>query len=653
MPLLTVPRASQAQSLFSPMWRGTARWSIEFSPETAPGSTPVWQDITADVRSVQISRGKQRQLDRFETGTCTIVLDNRDRKYDPLYDGSPFWNGSRSNITPMRMFRVRGQYDDATYYRFVGFATAYQQEYDISDREAVCVVQLEDAFKIFNLTNPSSPFSAYIQTTRPSLWFRMGEQGTTSTMADSSGFARNGEYVNTPTLAATGLIQGDDNTAVTFDRAQSEYGVCTTFPYPTSQLGFSVWFKTTSTNAQTLVALGRQDKGLVRYAIELTAAGLLRFVVHLPAYDVHAIYTTTDAYNDGEIHHVFGTTEISQNEINLWSIGIDGTLREYSQANLTFAAESTYPSTAGQLFIGQRGDGSTYFDGTLDEFTAYVDTNYSISQLRQNLLGIYSTATTRNAGQPTGTHIAAVLDNCEWPTNDRDLDTGNSTLQADDYTNATALELLQQMSETEQGLLFMGQDGRVVFRERRATNAAAGVSATFTDDPASGVRFADLTFSYDESLLYNTVTAARRGGGEVTVADQDSVDRYLVRTYQATDLLYDTDSQAQDFASWIVNRFGEPSLRVERMVVKPERNPSVLYPAALMLELGSLVEVVRTPQGIGSAITRDVAVVGIEETITPDNYEISFVIAEADTSSYWVLEDAVYGKLDETTRLAF
>lgn len=653
MPLLVVPRATPAQSQFLPMWRGTARWSIEFSPTTAPGTTPIWQDITSDVRSVQISRGKQRQLDRFETGTCRIVLDNRDRKYDPQYSGSPFWNGSRSNVTPMRMFRVRGQYGDATYYRFVGFATAYKQEYDISDREAVCVVELEDAFKIFNLTNPSSPFSGYIQTTRPSLWFRLGEQGTTTTMADSSGYARNGSFVNTPTLGATGLIQGDDNTAVTFDRTQSEYGVCTTFPYPSSQLGFSIWFKTTSANAQTLVCLARQDRGLVRYAIELTAAGQLRFVVHLPAYGVHAIYTTTDLYNDGNVHHVFGTTEISQNEINLWTVGIDGTIREYSQANLTFAAESSYVSTAGQLFVGQRGDGTTYFDGTLDEFTAYIDTSFSLAQLRTNLLGIYETATTRNNGQPTGVHINAVLDNCEWPQNDRDIDTGNSTLQADDYTNATALDLLQHMAETEQGLLFMGQDGRVVFRERRATNAALGIAAYTTDDPASGVRFSGLTFSYDESLLYNTVTAGRRGGGQVTVADQDSVDRYLVRTYEATDLLYDTDGQAQDFASWIVNRFGEPSLRVERMDVMPERDPSVLYPMVLALELGSLVQVVRTPQGIGDPITTEVSVVGSEETITPDMYQISFTIAEADTSAYWVLEDDVYGVLDKTTRLAF
>lgn len=652
MPLLTLPRATQAQSTFSTSWRGSARWAIEFSPTSSPGETPVWVDITDDVRSVSIRRGKNRQLDRFEAGTAEIVLDNRTRKYDPLYTASPFYSGTRSNLTPMRPFRIRGQYNDKTYYRFLGYASTYEQRYDRSNRDATCVVQLEDAFKIFNLTNPASPFSGYIQTTRPSLWFRMGEQGTTTTMADSSGYGRDGVYVNAPVLGATGLIGGDTNTAVQFAAASSEYGSCTSFPYPTSQLGFSIWFSTTAAAEQTLVCLARQDRGLIRYAIQLTAAGNLRFVVHLPAYGVHAIYTTTDTFNDGNVHHVFGTTEISTNEINLWSVGIDGTLREYSQANLTFAAESTYPSTAGTLFIGQNGAGASYFTGTLDEFTAYIDTSFSLAQLRSNLFGIYTTATTRNAGLPTGTHINGVLTNCEWPQNDRTVDTGNSNLQADDYGDSTALEVMQQMADTEQGLLFMGQDGRIVFKQRQAT-IGAGVAYTFTDDPTSGVRFADLTFSYDETLLYNSVTAQRTGGGSITVADADSVDRYLVRTYTKTDLLYSSDSQTRDFAQWIVNRYKEPAVRVERMTLRPERNPSALYPAALGIELGSLVRVNRTPLGVGSAISRDVLVIGSEETLTPDSYEISFSIAEADTSSYWLLGDSQYGKLGETTRLAF
>lgn len=653
MPILTLPRLAQDQSTFSTPWRGSADFAIEFSPTTAPSATPVWVDITSDVRSVTISRGKQRLLDRYEAGRATIVLDNRDRKYDPTYTGSEFWNGTTSNVVPMRTFRIRAQYGDATYYRFVGFATSLKQEYDQSNRDATCVVELEDAFKIFNLTNPSSQFSAYIQTTRPSLWFRMSEKGTGTVMADSSGYGRAGTWVNAPTYGATGLIAGDSNTAVTFARASSQYGVCTTFPYPTSQLGFSVWFKSTSANDQTIVSLARQDTGFTRFAVQLLSTGALRFIVHLPEYSVHALFTTPETtYLDGTAHHVYGTTDFSGGDKNTWSIGIDGTARPYSLATLSFVPQTTYPSTAGSLFIGQLGNSSAYFDGTLDEFTAYADTSFTIAALTSKLAGIYTTATTRNAGDPTGTHITEVLDNCEWPAQDRVIDTGNSTLQADDYTIGSALEIMQKMNETEQGMFFMSQDGRVTFKQRRSTLGVAP-AATFTDDPSSGVRFSNLTFSYDDQLLYNTVIAARTNGGQFTVADQSSVDRYLVHTYTASDLLYDTDAQTQDLAQWIVNRFGEPSLRVERMTILPERNAAALYPAVFDLELGDLVTVNRTPLGIGSAISRNVLVVGTDETILPDRYEITFSIAEADTSSYWLLGDSTYSVLDTTTRLAF
>ncbi len=40
-------------------------------------------DVTDDVRSVSVSRGRSRVLDRTQAGAATVVLDNRARLYDP------------------------------------------------------------------------------------------------------------------------------------------------------------------------------------------------------------------------------------------------------------------------------------------------------------------------------------------------------------------------------------------------------------------------------------------------------------------------------------------------------------------------------------------------------------------------------------------
>lgn len=48
-------------------------------------------DVTEDVRSVQIKRGRNRQLGRFTAGAANLTLSNASRKYDPLYVASPYF----------------------------------------------------------------------------------------------------------------------------------------------------------------------------------------------------------------------------------------------------------------------------------------------------------------------------------------------------------------------------------------------------------------------------------------------------------------------------------------------------------------------------------------------------------------------------------
>lgn len=51
-------------------------------------------DVTSDVRSIQIRRGRSRQLERFTAGNANISLNNFDsaaRKYDPLNTAGPYF----------------------------------------------------------------------------------------------------------------------------------------------------------------------------------------------------------------------------------------------------------------------------------------------------------------------------------------------------------------------------------------------------------------------------------------------------------------------------------------------------------------------------------------------------------------------------------
>lgn len=69
-------------------------------------STPVWTDVTSYTRELNIQRGKQEQLDRFEAATATVTLSNLDRRFEPEFSGSPYY----PNVTPQRRVWIASGY---------------------------------------------------------------------------------------------------------------------------------------------------------------------------------------------------------------------------------------------------------------------------------------------------------------------------------------------------------------------------------------------------------------------------------------------------------------------------------------------------------------------------------------------------------------
>jgi len=55
-------------------------------------------DLTTMVQSVNITRGRSRQLQEFNAGTATVSFWNKGRELDPLNTASPYWN-TDANMT--------------------------------------------------------------------------------------------------------------------------------------------------------------------------------------------------------------------------------------------------------------------------------------------------------------------------------------------------------------------------------------------------------------------------------------------------------------------------------------------------------------------------------------------------------------------------
>ncbi|HEY7061724.1 MAG TPA: LamG domain-containing protein [Chloroflexota bacterium] len=122
---------------------GFPQVTVEIAFGTDPLAPPVWLDVTPAVQAFSITRGRQHPLDRVEAGTAQIVLDNRNRWFDPTNAGSPYW----PNVVPRRRVQIRATHG-TTRPLFTGYVESWPQE-QRTVGDATVTVSCTDAFLYF------------------------------------------------------------------------------------------------------------------------------------------------------------------------------------------------------------------------------------------------------------------------------------------------------------------------------------------------------------------------------------------------------------------------------------------------------------------------------------------------------------------------
>jgi len=262
---------------------------------------------------------------------------------------------------------------------------------------------------------------------------------------------------------------------------------------------------------------------------------------------------------------------------------------------------------------------------------------------QQTLTG--STATS----QLSGARINAVLDSADvlWPSDRRNIDAGEQLLVADVIPDDTpVLQYLQQVETSEFGHLFISKSGDVVFKDRNGVVPNSSSLVIFTDD-GSGIRYTGLQVVYGSELLYNQVVATNYGATQVTANDSDSQDEYGIFTLTQDGLLMD-DASLIDWAVYNVNQYSQPEFRFERLDVNLSEITTEQATQVLGLELGSVVQISFTPNGIAPAIVKYAEVIAIAHAADVVAHRVSLGFSTLDYASF-VLDDAVFGKLDTGT----
>jgi len=133
-----------------------------------------------------------------------------------------------------------------------------------------------------------------------------------------------------------------------------------------------------------------------------------------------------------------------------------------------------------------------------------------------------TTVASATAGQTTGTRIGKILDQIGWPTGMRDIDTGQTTVQADPGTLRTSLGAMQLVTSTEYGSLYMDALGNLVFQDRALTSSSvAGTPVDFNDN-GTGISYNNAFWKLDDTLVFNKATITRTGGTPQVAFNQAS-----------------------------------------------------------------------------------------------------------------------------------
>lgn len=109
----------------------------------------VAQPVTQFAQSVSIARGRSANQNETQAGVATIVLNNNDRRFDPINEDSPYWDTATntSGVQPRRFVEIISNGE----HLFQGAITAINISYDADF--STCTIEAADDFtRLANMT---------------------------------------------------------------------------------------------------------------------------------------------------------------------------------------------------------------------------------------------------------------------------------------------------------------------------------------------------------------------------------------------------------------------------------------------------------------------------------------------------------------------
>jgi hypothetical protein len=171
-------------------------------------------------------------------------------------------------------------------------------------------------------------------------------------------------------------------------------------------------------------------------------------------------------------------------------------------------------------------------------------------------------------------------------------------------------------------------------------------------DNASGITYAQVRVVYGSELLFTQSEISRKGSTTIVQAnDLSAQEDYGVRTLTLDGLLQNDDAALVPLATYYVSTYAQPEYRFEQVEIILSQISTINQGKILDLDLGSVVQVSFTPNGIAPAISKFARVISISHTASLVDHKVVLGLGTLNATLFQ-LDDIAFGILDTGT-LAF
>lgn len=560
-------------------------------------ASPTWTDITSYVRGITVSRGRGDETQDFETGTATVVLDNRDRRFDPFYTAGPYY----TKLQPRRQIRIRATVSATTYDIFRGYVEGWPVELTDANYDSTVTLSCFDALGLLAEEEmPDDPAATYILSTSPAHFYPLDDPVNIVT-PESTLLRDLGSKPATLIPGATqrvanadGLSGGMSDTCFLLADFRNVVIETPLAPRPASSITYISAWRTIPDPAATTLIL--QISAFTACELDYDSSTNTLELRHYDGTNVR-LYRNTAVYLDANVpHHFWIVLPVSLADPA--TVVIDGITQAMSTISTTAFALTMGDNVA--LTYGKTQHLAVWHGGTAPNFS----TIYQLS--RSQILESTSARFTRLIGySPFPSALTSAPATVYGQV--QELTTGGPPL----------LDELQLVNDSEGGSLYVSKNGTVTMTNRYAVFEGRSIinQATFG---TGGITIGpEARYHYDAETVRNQLAVGFTGNGSIEVEDTSSINEIGVRggTW-ATQL--STVADATNLANLLLGHYKLPKVTLEPYEVNVAAS-SADWQTVLGLELLDRITVV-IPQRIGSALTIKQLIQRIDWNITPGQW---------------------------------